>query len=380
MEGMQVLHMNKGEREASYATNCTVQRQIISFGNTILEEAVAESLQNTLPKSMGVADLGCSSGPNTLMVISEIINHVYHTSFEMGLPLPELRVSLNDLPGNDFNHVFESLPDFYNKIKKDKGIGSDRCFISAMAGSFYGRLFPTNSLHFVHSSSSLHWLSQVPLGLDNHNIVNKGKIYISKTSEECVVKAYLSQFERDFAVFLRSRAAEMVAGGKMVLSFMGRASPDAAAEVGSHQWELLAQALMAMAKEGLVQEEKIDSFNAPYYAPSPQEVRNVIDEQGSFVVNHLEPFEIGWDGGCVDENGFEKHNFELEETGKGNAKGKAQQVAKTIRAVVEPMLEVQFGTQIMDDLFRRYGQLLQDYFSKTVAKHINIVISVTRKF
>lgn len=79
--------------------------------------------------------------------------------------------------------------------------------------------------------------------------LNQGKIYISKTSPEFVVKAYLTQFEKDMSVFLRSRAAEMVAGGKMVLSFMGRCSPEAAAEVGSHQWELLAQALMTMAKD-----------------------------------------------------------------------------------------------------------------------------------
>lgn len=92
---------------------------------------------------------------------------------------------------------------------------------------------------------------QVPLGLDVKagTKLNKGKIYISKTSPACVVKAYLSQFQRDFIVFLRSRAAELVAGGRMVLSFMGRSSPDAAAEVGTHQWELLAQALMSMAIE-----------------------------------------------------------------------------------------------------------------------------------
>lgn len=91
---------------------------------------------------------------------------------------------------------------------------------------------------------------QVPLGLDKSGKhLNKGKIYISKTSPECVVKAYLLQFEKDMWVFLRSRAAEVVAGGTMLLSFMGRASPDASAEVGSHQWELLAHALAAMAKE-----------------------------------------------------------------------------------------------------------------------------------
>lgn len=118
-----------------------------------------------------------------------------------------------------------------------------------------------------------------------------------------------------------------------------------------------------------MEEEKIESLNAPYYAPSAEEVRSVIEEEGSFVVNRLEALEIGWDGGSVVEENI--HGSEID---------KAQRVAKIIRAVVEPMMEVHFGTLIMDDLFRRYGDLLQDYFSKTLAKHINLLISLTRKF
>ncbi|PIN24056.1 Jasmonate O-methyltransferase [Handroanthus impetiginosus] len=161
MEVVQILHMNKGEGETSYAKNCTTQRQIISVTNSVIEEAVRECLGNTVPASMGIADLGCSSGPNTLMVVSNIINTVCDTCNETDRNLPELRVSLNDLPGNDFNAVFMSLPEFYKRLEREMGIGLEDCFVSAVAGSFYGRLFPKKSLHFVHSSSSLHWLSQL---------------------------------------------------------------------------------------------------------------------------------------------------------------------------------------------------------------------------
>ncbi|EYU32908.1 hypothetical protein MIMGU_mgv1a013852mg [Erythranthe guttata] len=208
---------------------------------------------------------------------------------------------------------------------------------------------------------------QVPPSLD----MNKGKIYISKTSPPCVVKAYVSQFEKDFFLFLRSRAHEMVAGGRMLLSFMGHISPEASTEVGSHQWELLAQLLL-----GLIEEDRIDSFNAPYYAPSPQEVRNVIVEEGSFSINHVEAFEVNWDEGssACSDSACDKCDFEHEKLSRG------QRVAITIRAVVESMVESHFGREILDELFRRYGELVDDYFSKTVAKHINLVVSVTRKF
>ena len=91
----------------------------------------------------------------------QIIDIIYSKCSNLGCPTPELRICLNDLYSNDFNDVFGSLPAFYNKLKEEKGTDFGQCFITGVPGSFYGRLFPRKSMHFVHSSSSLHWLSQV---------------------------------------------------------------------------------------------------------------------------------------------------------------------------------------------------------------------------
>ncbi|KAK2660569.1 hypothetical protein Ddye_007102 [Dipteronia dyeriana] len=371
MEVLQVLHMNKGDGETSYAKNSTVQSKIISITKPAMEEAIG-ILWGNVPhdhETIGIADLGCSSGPNSLAVISEIMDIIYAKCRNLGRPSPEFRVSLNDLPGNDFNSIFESLPDFFKKLEKDKGVGFGLCFVSCVAGSFYNRLFPSKSLHFVHSSSSLHWLSQVPPSLQSNTckVLNKGKIYISKSSPECVLDAYSVQFQKDFSVFLKSRAQEMVPGGHMVLSFMGRRTTDPTTEESCHQLELLANALMSMVSEGLVEEEKVDSFNIPYYAPCPEELKLEIQKQGSFVVDRLEAFEIDWDGG------FEDMNCPL------GAASRGQRVAKTIRAVVESMVEYHFGKNIMDDLFRRYADLVEDHLYKKGTKYINLVLSIIRK-
>ncbi|KAH9725529.1 Jasmonate O-methyltransferase [Citrus sinensis] len=198
--------------------------------------------------------------------------------------------------------------------------------------------------------------------------LNKGKIYISKSSPQCVLDAYSLQFQNNFLIFLKSRAAEMIAGGRMVLSLMGRRSIDPTTEESCYQWELLAQALMSLVTERLIEEEKLDSFNAPYYAPCPEELKMSIQKEGSFIIDRLGHFEIDWDGGVE-----ELTNTTLLPLSRG------QRVAKTVRAVVESMFELHFGKGIMDLLFARYAEMVDDYLSKNRAKYINLVISIIKK-
>lgn len=100
---------------------------------------------------------------------------------------------------------------------------------------------------------SIVWFLQAPGGLEDERGkgLNRGKLYISKSSPNCVLKAYSQQFQNDFSHFLESRSQEMVHGGRMVLSFMGRESMDPTSPNCCYQWELLAQALMTLVLEVL---------------------------------------------------------------------------------------------------------------------------------
>lgn len=129
-------------------------------------EAVKEVCLRLRPDSFGMADLGCSSGPNTLSIIKDIIGSVEETVHSIS----EWRVYLNDLPSNDFNSIFKTLPDFRRDLNKDRRRRTDsgimshtstNLYVAAYPGSFYHRLFPDGCLHFVYSSYSLHWLSRV---------------------------------------------------------------------------------------------------------------------------------------------------------------------------------------------------------------------------
>ncbi|XP_042486381.1 probable caffeine synthase MTL2, partial [Macadamia integrifolia] len=160
MEVQQVLHMNGGDGETSYATNSNLQKLVITKAKPVVIRSISDLFTTNLPPCLRVADLGCSSGPNTLLVISEIIEAIDEICHQLNCNTPEFQVFLNDLPSNDFNTIFKSLPVFYEQLKKEKGEKFGPCSITGLPGSFYERLFPSNTIDFIHSSYSLHWLSQ----------------------------------------------------------------------------------------------------------------------------------------------------------------------------------------------------------------------------
>ncbi|TYJ02694.1 hypothetical protein E1A91_A13G247200v1 [Gossypium mustelinum] len=301
-----------------------------------------------------VADLGCATGPNTFFPTCEIVDIVTRICQEAHCESPELQVFLNDLPQNDFNTVFKSVPSFNGRP----------CFIAGVAGSFYQRLFPTNSIHFVHSSYSLHWLSKVP-----GEVENKRNVYIAKSNPPNVSKAYFEQIRNDFSSFLRFRFEEMITGGRMLLTFVGRSITDPTSKDCCAIWGLFTKSLLDLMAEGLVCESDVDSFNVPYYHPCKEEVREIIETEGSFALNELETFKINWDF----EDDICNENFVFENSKSG------RNVANCIRAITESLIVSHFEDTIIDNLFSRYAQHVGEHLSYEKTKMVTIVVSITIK-
>ncbi|KAI3842986.1 hypothetical protein MKW92_010922 [Papaver armeniacum] len=303
---IQNMHMNGGTAETSYSANSSAQKRGILITRPIVEEAILNILSklsnctNTVSAATSklrkptvcIAELGCSSGPNALLAISHIMETICNKHCESGSVTPEILVFLNDLPGNDFNTVFKYVGRFSDELRRNKGDGFGPCFVAGMPGTFYGRLFPSNSIHIVHSSYSVTWLSQVPQGIEK---THKGNFYISKSSPPSVITAYLNQYKKDFRVFLHCRSEELVNGGRMVLTITGRISSDPTSKDCCSFWQLLSMSAYDMVLQGAIQEEKLNSFNIPAYYPSPEEIKSIIESEGSFTINQLETFhEPGW--------------------------------------------------------------------------------------
>ncbi|KAK6924394.1 SAM dependent carboxyl methyltransferase [Dillenia turbinata] len=242
-----------------------------------------------------------------------------------------------------------------------------------MPGFFYGRLFPSGSLHLIHSSYSVHWLSEVPKGLEQ----NKGNIFVADTSPKTVFTAYREQSRRDFTMFLSLRAEEVVPGGHMVLTLLGRCKTD---PCGNKIWGLLAQSLVDLATQFLkhhscinesifffgggefIEGSDVDTFNLPYYNPCTEETKAIVQTEGSFNLDKLRTFELSWDPCNGDDIVVSGRN-----------------VAKSIRAVAEPMLASHFAGAIIDILFINYARRVTEHLALENTKHFNVAILLTRK-
>ncbi|CAH9127315.1 unnamed protein product [Cuscuta epithymum] len=223
----QILHMNGGTGDHSYAHNATAPLKVTMRAKPIMEESIKKMFQRiaTSPSCLRIADLGCSSGANALKAASNIMDMISMVAEEEAMimssdeKLPAtFQVFLNDLFGNDFNALFKVVPELHKEIRtKSDGL----CFFNATPGSFFGRLFPSHSIHFFHSSFAVHWLTQAPKEM-------RGEIELPVDKEGSNVyltsinpPSYKAQFKEDLKLFLRSRHEEIVPGGTMFLTLIG---------------------------------------------------------------------------------------------------------------------------------------------------------------
>ncbi|XP_047054857.1 anthranilate O-methyltransferase 2-like [Lolium rigidum] len=370
MDATSGVRMATGNGENSYAVNSRLQEKAILETWPVLRKAVEEvyTSLSTRRSTMVVADLGCSSGPNTLLFISEVIGAVraYTQKSEECARDVEVQFFLNDLPGNDYNLIFRSL-EYFEDITGGKELAPLH-YVAGLPGCYYGKLFPRQSVHIFHSSYSLMWRSKVPRELSSCTHLNEGNIYIGKTTPPTVIKLFQEQFRKDFELFLTLRSRELVRGGRMLLTFLGRKSEEMLmhGEVSS-VLELVAKSLQHLVKKGRVEKKKLDSFNLPYYAPSMKEVNTLIKKNGLFNVEQIKLFESNWDP-QDDLDG----DVVLDSASSG------KNVAQCIRAVLEPLIVDHFGQDIIEELFMVFAVTVAKHLEKGKAKYPIIMVSLKK--
>lgn len=87
--------------------------------------------------------------------------------------------------------------------------------------------------------------------------------------------------------------------------------------------------------KGLVSETKVDSFNFPKYNPSPKELKNLIETNGSFDIERMERL--------------------ARDTARATTPT-VQMLVLHLRAAWEGLIKKHFGSEIIDQLFNRVAE------------------------
>ncbi|XP_047073643.1 inactive anthranilate O-methyltransferase 1-like [Lolium rigidum] len=324
MASKQTVFMNQGEGETSYARNSSAQGGLQKRMKPLIEAAIKD-ICTLYPKKMVIADLGCSSGPNAIALVSFAVEAINNQCVQFEQPPPEVCVLLNDLPGNDFNAVVKGLVTLSESNKP--GLVT----VGIIPGSFYERLFTSGSVHLFCSSNCQNWLSEAPEDL-TRNLVPAYDVDEHARHERLhmVSEAYARQFRKDFTLFLELRAKELVQGGRMVVSLVGKSSDDRTPQF-LHLWEMFAKILCVMASEGVIDRAKFNSFYVPLYGPSDKELREIIQEEGSFSISDMRVHDRS--------------------SSLNNPNTTASWVANQLRAAFEPIVVQHFG-EVMDEFVR----------------------------
>ncbi|CAK9177073.1 LAMT/FAMT [Ilex paraguariensis] len=323
--------MNGGDGTYSYSKNSQYQREASNTAKEMIMETIVDKLDlkslTVTSKAIRIADLGCSVGPNTFIVVENVIGVVEQKYSSKGLSSEKLefQVFFNDHVSNDFNTLFASLP-------------PDRqYFATGVPGSFYERLFPTSSLHFVHSAYALQWLSKLPEKLLDKNSPtwNKGRIHYIGASDE-VMSAYAAQFEKDMEIFLNARAKEIIDGGMMVIIMPGLPDDIHHSELPAGiLFNFLGSSLMDMVNAGIISESQVDLFNLPIYAATPKEMTRLVEKNGCFSIEKLEL---------------------TEPRSKMETAFNVPALIMHLRAGMEEVFAQHFGREIIHELFERTSQ------------------------
>jgi SAM dependent carboxyl methyltransferase len=212
--------------------------------------------------TIGIADLGCAQGKNSLEPMRAAIAEVRTRS------AAALAVTHTDIPSNDFTALFELLamsPDSYLRGERD-------VYAYAAGVSFYERIFPANTQLLGWNSIAVHWLSSVPCAIPNH--------IWSPYAQGAVREAFRARAADDWSNFLAARAAEFVAGGQIVV--VASSANDQGFAGAEGLMNIANEELLAMVRRRSITGDRYDAMAIPTYYRTRAEFEAPFTADSSF--------------------------------------------------------------------------------------------------
>lgn len=254
----------KGMKGAGYYdAHSSEQRAALDAFLPWLEEAIADSpIPSDRQTSFALLDIGSSEGGNAIYAMNRLIN-----ALRCVADMP-IWVFFNDLPTNDFNHLFANLfPD------GTAALSGTNIFPCAIGGTAFGRLVPPRSLHIATTFNAIGFLDIKPDARLPHYILPMGpgplapREGISVTENERA--PFRLQAENDLYRFYTARAEELVSGGKLLVQIFGR---DESFSTSYGIYDVLSDAVLDCVEEEILPRKVYEELIFPIYFRTIEEL------------------------------------------------------------------------------------------------------------
>ncbi|KAL6232480.1 S-adenosyl-L-methionine-dependent methyltransferase [Aspergillus navahoensis] len=211
-----------------------------------------------------VVEYGCAQGANSILPFKRILHARYianrSTSGEAEETDQEALLTFSDREGNDFNTLVQTIAQSQWLPTDQSSQPQPKILTSMVAGTFYDRLVPRDSVDVGFSLATLHHLERLPTA----NGEDSTKI----------------QAHEDLVRFLSLRAQEFRRGGSLVLSFVSHSS------TGAPNYPELVdacrQAMIQMVGAQRISPQVAGAFHVPTHDRTMEEVKRSLA-----VVNRL---------------------------------------------------------------------------------------------
>ncbi len=240
-------------RAGYYDTHSEYQRAVADTAAALIQRCVAASPLPDANETYIVADYGCSTGANSIKMVSDAVTAV--RARQPGIAVAALH---NDVPTNDFNQLFANLaaaPDSYLGLEPP-------VLPLASAGSFFATAAPAGSVNLGMSFSAAHWLSVQP------EVSVPGGFYFCEAQGDAR-ESLARRAADDWARFVRARTAELAPGARLVVQMVG--TDDAGQVTARRLLQAMAEVAEAMASEGMIDPGAVEHYILPVYARTAAE-------------------------------------------------------------------------------------------------------------
>jgi len=223
--------------------------------------AAAEAAVQNGDSYVGLLVVGPATGVNDIASIKKDVL----PAMRLVTALP-IRLLFADLPSNDSRMLLAEAATLED---------GENIWATAKVGFAAKRITESESLHFVMSLSTLHWMQQLPWGTDQAQLGGAISYVTLPPSPMAELRALADE---ELQGFFSSRMAELRPGGQMVATFDGETSDV------SHQFSrtyfLAEKALKAMIEEELLPHDFMLHYFIPTVSYSEERCNAMLTECG----------------------------------------------------------------------------------------------------